>query len=399
MWTKAGVAGRGGGAGAAALAAAGRRPRTPAQDEDVLRIGWAQDPQTLNPFVGLDEEDYTIWAMNWDLLVNFSPEDLSPAPGIAESWEVSEDRKTVTFHLDPDAKWSDGEPITSADVKYSLETLGGEGDPVHRLHRQRHLDRDARRPDGRDQDQAARRPDRRRPVHLHPPRARLGQGAASTSSPAPTSRSCRWSAAGRTSSPSSSAGGSCGWSRTRSGAARSRSSTRSSSSSYGNQDAAERALQLGEVDLVPEVSAGELRAARRGGRTSRRCAARTPAYTELAFNLCSEEDCPDAEFNPAVQDRAVRQAIAYAIDRERINEIAAQGTSFVAHGILPSFYKSFYEVPEKDYPLRPRAGEPDPRRRRLGARATTVRGRRAARSSRSTSTCARSRRPTSRRRS
>ncbi len=84
--------------------------------------------------------------MNWDLLVNFSPKDLTPAPGIAESWDISEDKKTVTFQLDPDAKWSDGEPITSKDVKYSLEVLGDKGDAVHRLHRQRHLDRDARRP-------------------------------------------------------------------------------------------------------------------------------------------------------------------------------------------------------------------------------------------------------------
>ena len=67
----------------------------------------------MNPFVGQDEENYNVWAINWDLLVNFSPEDLSPAPGIAESWEISEDRKTITFKLDPDAKWSDGEPITS----------------------------------------------------------------------------------------------------------------------------------------------------------------------------------------------------------------------------------------------------------------------------------------------
>ena len=62
----------------------------------------------------------------------------------------------------------------------------------------------------------------------------------------------------------------------------------------------------------------------------------SPSYTELAFNLCSEQDCPDAKFNPAVQDQAVRQAIAYTIDRERINEISALGTSFVANGILPA---------------------------------------------------------------
>ncbi len=64
----------------------------PSGDENVLRIGWAQDPDTLNPFVGQNEEDYTVWALNWDLPINFSPKTLGPAPGIAESWEVSDDR-------------------------------------------------------------------------------------------------------------------------------------------------------------------------------------------------------------------------------------------------------------------------------------------------------------------
>ena len=68
--------------------------------ESVLRIGWSQDPKTLNPFIGVNEEEFTIWAINWELLVGFSPEDLSPAPAIAESWDVSEDGRTV--HLPPD---------------------------------------------------------------------------------------------------------------------------------------------------------------------------------------------------------------------------------------------------------------------------------------------------------
>ena len=110
---------------AAALAVSGSAT---AQDSgSVLRIGWAQDAGTLNPFTGLDEEDYNVWAMNWDLLVNFDPKDLSPAPGIAKSWTVSDDKKTITFKLDPNAKWSDGKPITSADVKWSLDVLGDNG--------------------------------------------------------------------------------------------------------------------------------------------------------------------------------------------------------------------------------------------------------------------------------
>ncbi|WP_164231838.1 peptide ABC transporter substrate-binding protein [Wenzhouxiangella sp. XN201] len=36
-------------------------------------------------------------------------------PGVAESWTVSEDGKTWTFRLDPEARWSDGEPIVAAD--------------------------------------------------------------------------------------------------------------------------------------------------------------------------------------------------------------------------------------------------------------------------------------------
>jgi peptide/nickel transport system substrate-binding protein len=49
----------------------------------------------------------------------------------------------------------------------------------------------------------------------------------------------------------------------------------------------------------------------------------------------------------------VHQAIAYAVDRERINAIADRGTSFPAHGLLPNFYKAFYQVPADDYPVNP----------------------------------------------
>ncbi len=109
--------------------ATGRRRRRHGQrrQDGACEIGWEQDPRTLNPFVGLDEEDWNIWSINYDLLVNFSPDDLSPAPGIAKTWDVSEDKKTVTFHLDPDKNWSDGKPVTSADVKWSLDVLGKNG--------------------------------------------------------------------------------------------------------------------------------------------------------------------------------------------------------------------------------------------------------------------------------
>src|SRR4029079_15021895 len=65
------------------------------QAKSILKIGWAQNPSTLNPYVGQDEEDFSLWAINWDLLVNFSPKDLTPVPGIAQSWDISDDKKTI----------------------------------------------------------------------------------------------------------------------------------------------------------------------------------------------------------------------------------------------------------------------------------------------------------------
>ena len=114
-------------AGLAALVLLVAAAPAAAQQPTALKIGAEQDPQTLNPFIDQDEEDFRIWSINWNLLVNFSPKDLSPSPGIAESWDVSDDKKTVTFKLFDGAKWSDGEPITSADVKWSMENLGKHG--------------------------------------------------------------------------------------------------------------------------------------------------------------------------------------------------------------------------------------------------------------------------------
>ena len=179
-----------------AIAAAA--PASAQEGKKVLRMGWAQEPQTLSPFVDQDEEDFRVWALNYDLLVNFSPKDLGPTPGIAESWDISPDKKTVTFKLFEGHKWSDGTPITSKDVKYSLETFAPEQPAVPELRRERHLDRDAGRPDGRHQDQAARRAHRRRAVRLHPARARLGQAVGEEAHDDVQAASRRSSAAGPT---------------------------------------------------------------------------------------------------------------------------------------------------------------------------------------------------------
>lgn len=57
-------------------------------------------------------------------------------PRLAESWELNDDGSIVTVHLRKDAKWSDGEPITSQDVEYSYTILT---DPAYKMGSGRNL--------------------------------------------------------------------------------------------------------------------------------------------------------------------------------------------------------------------------------------------------------------------
>ncbi len=55
----------------------------------------------------------------YEPLVNLRASDCVIVPGVAERWEVSPDGRTYTFHLRDNAKWSNGDPVTSEDFRYS----------------------------------------------------------------------------------------------------------------------------------------------------------------------------------------------------------------------------------------------------------------------------------------
>lgn len=59
----------------------------------------------------------------YDTLVTFEPGKTEPVPALAESWKGTEDTKSFTFTLRDGATFSDGTPVTSADVVFSLNRL------------------------------------------------------------------------------------------------------------------------------------------------------------------------------------------------------------------------------------------------------------------------------------
>jgi peptide/nickel transport system substrate-binding protein len=101
---------------------AARQPAADADTASILRIATSEDVDSLSPLVAYERAASELFLLTYDSLVSFD-EDLEPRPDLAASWEVSEDNLTWTFHLQEGVLWHDGEPFTSADVKYTYELL------------------------------------------------------------------------------------------------------------------------------------------------------------------------------------------------------------------------------------------------------------------------------------
>jgi oligopeptide transport system substrate-binding protein len=86
--------------------------------EQVITINWGAEPPSLDPGLATDTTSANILISIMDALVKLDDE-LQAEPNAAESWEVSDDGKTVTFTLRDDLKWTNGDPVTAADYEWS----------------------------------------------------------------------------------------------------------------------------------------------------------------------------------------------------------------------------------------------------------------------------------------
>jgi oligopeptide transport system substrate-binding protein len=89
-----------------------------AASAQTITIGWGAEPPSLDPGLATDVTSSNILLNIMDPLVRLG-DDLEPVPSLAESWDVSEDGRTVTFHLRDDGRWTNGDPVTAKDFEYS----------------------------------------------------------------------------------------------------------------------------------------------------------------------------------------------------------------------------------------------------------------------------------------
>lgn len=78
-------------------------------------IGNGAEPQSLDPAKIQGVPEHRINMALFEGLVTYDPQTANAVPGVAESWDISEDGITYTFHL-RQAEWSDGTPITAQTV-------------------------------------------------------------------------------------------------------------------------------------------------------------------------------------------------------------------------------------------------------------------------------------------
>jgi peptide/nickel transport system substrate-binding protein len=86
-----------------------------------FRVGTASGIDSLNPYVAFNQDAYSAFEYIYPILVQYDSK-LHYAPFFAKSWKGSNGGKTWTFKTQPNAKWSDGKPLTAADAAWTINT-------------------------------------------------------------------------------------------------------------------------------------------------------------------------------------------------------------------------------------------------------------------------------------
>ncbi len=107
------------------LVSGGMAPAFAATPADTLVQAWAfDDTITLDPAESFELSPAEFIGNAYDMLVRLDIDDTTKVkPGVAESWEISDDGLTYTFKLKPGIKFASGNPLTAEDVAWSFERV------------------------------------------------------------------------------------------------------------------------------------------------------------------------------------------------------------------------------------------------------------------------------------
>jgi len=108
------------------VAVAACRGRDAGPTGGILVVSSGADAETLFPPLTVGSQGRAVTELIYDKLADIGPAlntigDVGFVPKLARAWEWSRDSLTITFHLNPHARWHDGQPVTARDVQYAFK--------------------------------------------------------------------------------------------------------------------------------------------------------------------------------------------------------------------------------------------------------------------------------------
>lgn len=98
-------------------------PATAQKQGGTLTYTYFPEPTAMSTIATTAVPVSLIASKIYESLLEYEGAGMKPLPGLAESWTVSADRLTYTFKLRKGVTWHDGKPLTSDDVKFSIEKV------------------------------------------------------------------------------------------------------------------------------------------------------------------------------------------------------------------------------------------------------------------------------------
>jgi len=322
-------------------------------------VGILNEVDSFNPFLGIEAESYEMWALTYDYMITYSMKDMSPEPGLAKSWETSDDGLTWTFDIRAGVLWSDGEPLTASDIAFTYNRIIDGGPEASTWGSYLTSVTAAEAPDDTTVVLTLEKPNAvlpLLPIPIVPEHvwSGLDEKAVKTYQAEPTDgqpvvgsgpfRLVEGTAGGSTyrfeRNPDYWQGGSY--------------VDEVVFRVYKAADPMVQALEKGEIDFAEGITALQVRSLEgKEGITAQN--GDSPGFDEIAFNtgaVDTETDAPIGDGHEALKDPAFRYALQFAIDRDLIIERAYQGAGEPGDTIIPAVYGDYHWTPpEEDAPV------------------------------------------------
>ncbi|NMC14366.1 MAG: ABC transporter substrate-binding protein [Chloroflexi bacterium] len=97
-------------------------PQSNAGKEAILRVGWASEPDTMNPLTSYSSESLEVTSLIYDKLLGYDL-NFKTQPELAQEFNYSEDGLTIIYKLREGVKWQDGQDFSAEDAAYTFNLI------------------------------------------------------------------------------------------------------------------------------------------------------------------------------------------------------------------------------------------------------------------------------------